>query len=75
MRFSVRYEELDVSDLEISVLLQYTRPQLEERHEKCIEDEFIVDFARLRLLEVVHHSLCNHEQEHSFKLVDAIANT
>ena len=61
MRRRTGHVELNVSDLEVSVLLQDPRMQLEIWHQKRIQENLVVDLFCLTIFEVIHDRLLDHE--------------
>ena len=71
VRPSTRHEKGDVTDLEVRVALQDARADLEVGHQERVHQGLVVDLVALRVLEVRHHRLFNHEQEHAVEFVYA----
>ena len=69
MRRSACHVELNISDLKIGILLENARVKLEIRHEKCIQENLVVNFLGLIVFEVVHDRLLDHKQLHAFQLI------
>ena len=72
MRRRTGHVELNVSDLEVSVLLQDPRMQLEIWHQKRIQENLVVDLFSLNIFEVIHDSFLNHKKLHTLQLIDTI---